>query len=126
VIPEPAPVAVAAPVIEPSPAPTTAPIHVETRPAGAVITVEGPEDVSGCESTPCTIEAPIGQHIVLRATRGRSTGSTELTPEGASTVQIALLAASRRPHTQPHAGTKGGEPATKSGSNDLKIPDIFR
>jgi hypothetical protein len=96
---------------------------VETRPDGATVEVEGGTEVAGCEATPCTIEAPIGERIVIRAERGRSSGSTELVPEGPSTVQIALLPV-RRPRPPREESTKAG--SSMSGSNDLKIPDIFR
>ncbi len=104
-------------------APQLVPVRVETRPSGATVRVEGIAGAEAitCEPTPCTIEAPRGAAIVLRAQRGRSVGEQELTPNESTTVQIALRS---RPSGRP--AQSGGDAPTMRPSSDLKIPDIFR
>ena len=67
-------------------APTHVPVTIETRPGdGAQVTVDGHDELS-CDSTPCTIDAPVGEHLVFSARLGRSTGSLELEPSEAARV----------------------------------------
>jgi eukaryotic-like serine/threonine-protein kinase len=98
-------------------------IRVETRPSGASIRAEvgNGDEVVTCEPTPCTIEAPSGVPLVVRAQRGRAVGSRELTPSEAATVRIVLRS---RPSGRP--APSGGQTTTMRPSSDLKIPDIFR
>ncbi|MEM1418527.1 MAG: serine/threonine-protein kinase [Myxococcota bacterium] len=115
------------PVAEPPPepeAPTSVPVTVETRPAdGATVEVDG--DVEGCAPTPCTIDAPVGEPLVLTAKRGRSRGELEITPGTATTVQIVLVPQrSRNPgmRVPPGMGMESG----MQTSGDLKLPPIFQ
>lgn len=110
---------------EPTPAaPTLVDVRVETRPSGARVFIEGGAE---CPESPCTLQATAGEVVTIRARRGRMVGSTEITPEGATAVQIALVA--RRGGRR----TNGSTPMTTMSpmnnmrpSGDLKIPDIFR
>lgn len=106
-------------------APTHVPVTIETRPgAGAEVTVDGHEELR-CDSTPCTIDAPVGELLVFKARLGRSSGSLELEPSEATTVQIALVPRRTR-------GRRGGMTTTAAmmtttmRSGDLKIPSIFQ
>ncbi len=99
-------------------------VTVQTRPPGAEVTVDGKP--GGCGPTPCTIEAPPGEHLVLRARRGKKRGSTEVTPTGATTVQIALVTKRTRPTKTRPSRDVGRTPTKRSPGGDLKVPDIFR
>ncbi len=108
-------------------APTHVPVTVETRPGdGAEVTVEGADGVR-CDATPCTLDVPIGDPVILHARLGRSTGSLEIQPTEATTVQIALVAQRTR-----NTGMRRADPEQSSGqgssmrTGDLKIPSIFQ
>ena len=106
--------------------PTHVPVTVQTRPGdGATVTVEGFDEVS-CDATPCTLDVPVGDPVVLHARLGRSTGSLAIEPSEATTVLIPLepqRSRGGRRRTAP-AETNGGTPSMRNG--DLKIPSIFQ
>ena len=65
--------------------------------------------------------------MILHARLGRSTGSLEIQPTEATTVQIALVAQRTR-----NTGMRRADPEQSSGqgssmrTGDLKIPSIFQ
>ena len=123
------PAVVAEPPPEVPPAPTVVPVTIETRPGdGATVEVDG--DTEGCEPTPCTIDATVGEPLTLRATRGRSRGELELTPDTATTVQIVLVPRPIRHGAGMGSGMSSGMQGTAgmSGprSDELKMPTIFQ
>ena len=102
--------------------PEAVPVTVTTMPSGAEVEVDG--DVEGCSPTPCTVQAPPGETLRIRARRGRSVGTAELTPTTATTVQVALVPRRSRGRS---TSTMSSMRATRSdGPMDLKVPDIFR
>ncbi len=111
-----------------SPEPSMVPVTVETRPGGgAEVTVEGGE-VQGCEPTPCTFEAPVGEELVIHARRDRSRGEVTLTPTSASTVLIVLEPQRARGMRRRGAdrGMRGSATRMSSGPSELKVPAIFQ
>ena len=105
--------------------PTHVPVTIETRPGdGAEVSVDGHEELS-CDATPCTIEAPVGENLVFTARLGRSTGTLELEPSEATTVQIALVPQRTRGRRRGMTTTTGTMTTTMR-SGDLKIPSIFQ
>jgi len=108
------------------PAPTTVPVHVETVPAGATVVLSG--GLEGCSPTPCDFDAPRGEAIEVRARRGRMEGTTEVTPTGETTIQIALAArrSSRSRTRSTRMTSSDAQTGTTMRATDLKIPDIFR
>ncbi len=105
--------------------PTHVPVTIETRPGdGAEVTVDGHTELT-CDSTPCTIDAPVGETLVFNARLGRSTGSLELEPSEATTVQIALVPQRTRGRRRGMTTTTTMMTTTMR-SGDLKIPSIFQ
>jgi len=106
-------------------APTHVPVTIETRPGdGATVTVEGHDEL-GCESTPCSVEVPVGENVVFHARLGRSNGTLELEPTEATTVQIALVPRRTRGRRRGMT-TTATMMTTTMRSGDLKIPSIFQ
>ncbi len=107
---------------------STVPVTIETRPGGgATVTVEG-EGVQGCEPTPCTIDAPAGQELVIHARRDRSRGRITLTPRNATTVQIVLTpqrARGMRRHPVSRREQASGA-MMRGATGELKVPAIFQ
>jgi len=99
--------------------PATVALLVETRPAGAEVSIDGTE--TRCAPSPCTIDAEPGVAITLRAESGRSSGRLELTPTQAMAVVIPL---STRGQGDRELTT--GRTTMTGMTGDLRIPDIFR
>ncbi len=100
-------------------------LTVQTVPnEGASVSVEGhPELV--CAPTPCVIDVPRGEAIVVHAEHERSRGSSEVQPEDPSTIQIALVRRPSRGGTMRN-GDRGSTPMGMNGASDLKMPPIFQ
>jgi hypothetical protein len=103
-------------------------LTIETDPEGARVTIEGRGEV--CDTTPCTVEVPVGQEIEIRAVMRRARGSIHVIPlEGMEPIHMRLVA---RPPSDDEGGGSSGSGSSGSGSSggsgsggDLKIPDIF-
>ena len=101
--------------------PETIALTVITQPPGAEIDVDG--DVEGCAPSPCQITAPVGETLVIQATKGRSRGSEEVeVTEETHHVELRLQA--RRPRRPRDRGNDSSMPPTKR-SDELKMPDVL-
>lgn len=104
--------------------PATVSVTVTTTPVdGADITVEGGE-VEGCSPSPCTVELPTGEPMILHARRDRLRGEIELTPETTTTVQIAIRGRRIRMTTMDDM-TEMTMTGGMGMANDLKTPDVL-
>ncbi|MEM9074171.1 MAG: protein kinase [Myxococcota bacterium] len=112
----------------PMDAPTTVAVRIETRPGdGATVTVDGATE--GCTPTPCSIEAAIGEEIIIHAQRDRSRGQITLTPTTETTVQVVLIprrTRGMRMRADPMNGMTGMTGMTGMRGDDLKMPTIFQ
>jgi hypothetical protein len=101
----------------------TVEIHVETRPSGAIVSVDGRGTV--CDESPCTFSVPAEERIVVRARKGRAVATRELRAMTSTRLELSL--ATSRPGGGSDRGGSGGTSAGSGvGTGELKIPDIFR
>lgn len=120
--PDPEPDPVVTPTVEAES--THVALTVQTVPnEGARVSVEGHPELE-CEPTPCVIEVPRGEAIVVHAERERSRGSSEVAPRDPSTIQIALVRQPSRGGTMRRDGSE--TPMGMNGASDLKMPPIFQ
>jgi serine/threonine-protein kinase len=101
----------------------TVEIRVETRPPGALISVDGRGTV--CDESPCTFSVPAEERIVVRARKGRASAARELRAMEATTLELAL-ATGRGGGGGGGGGGGAGGGGGGGGGGELKIPDIFR
>lgn len=93
-------------------------VLIRTEPSGARVTVEG-TDLT-CAATPCSLQAPRGRALVLRAQAGARSAARTLTFQDATEIHLTLAAPARR--RAPAMGTK----SVAKPSSDLKVPAAFR
>ncbi len=102
---------------EPDAGPERIGVGIVTTPAGARIEVVGDDGIS-CESAPCTLLLPVGEHVRLQAHLGARTTTVEVdVVRGMAPILVRLRGGggSSRPDDDP------SDPA-----GPLKIPTLFR
>ncbi len=104
--------------------PETVAVTVTTTPFdGAEVTVEG--EIEGCSPSPCTVELPTGQPVVLHARKDRLRGQIEITPQTTTTVQIAIRGRRIRGMSTMMTMTTEMMTTGMGMANDLKTPDVL-
>jgi serine/threonine-protein kinase len=86
-------------------------VRVSTQPAGARVRLAGGGEV--CATTPCSFDVVRGAPISLLARRGGYQALATLNPTAATQLHLVLEA-------------KAAKPTAIAGSDDLKVPQIFR
>lgn len=85
-------------------------VHVNTRPAGAAVSVDGV--ATACSITPCVLHLPRGREVTVRATAGKLAAEKTFAADADADLELVLRPRARAPK--------------RAASSDLKVPADFR